>query len=74
MFKSIEDANKLRSRLSECFERASLPGTSEDERKKLLSFVVVGEQRYIARPCTPYLRTAAGAEMSKSFLGLGVSS
>jgi NADH:ubiquinone reductase (non-electrogenic) len=28
-FKSIEDANKLRSRVSECFERASLPGTSQ---------------------------------------------
>lgn len=41
-FKSIEDANRLRSRVSECFERASLPGTSEEERTKLLSFVVVG--------------------------------
>ncbi|KAG1650550.1 hypothetical protein FOA52_009119, partial [Chlamydomonas sp. UWO 241] len=41
-FKSIEDANKLRSRVSECFERASLPGTTAEERKKLLSFVVVG--------------------------------
>jgi len=41
-FKSIEDANRLRSRLSECFERAALPGTSEAERKKLLSFVIVG--------------------------------
>lgn len=41
-FKSIEDANALRSRVSECFERASLPATPEEERKKLLSFVVVG--------------------------------
>ncbi|KAG2424696.1 hypothetical protein HXX76_014272 [Chlamydomonas incerta] len=41
-FKSIEDANKLRSRVSECFERAALPATPEEERKKLLTFVVVG--------------------------------
>jgi hypothetical protein len=26
-FKSVEDANALRCRVSECFERASLPGT-----------------------------------------------
>eukprot|EP00195_Chlamydomonas_chlamydogama_P008836 CAMPEP_0202898464 /NCGR_PEP_ID=MMETSP1392-20130828/6978_1 /ASSEMBLY_ACC=CAM_ASM_000868 /TAXON_ID=225041 /ORGANISM="Chlamydomonas chlamydogama, Strain SAG 11-48b" /LENGTH=558 /DNA_ID=CAMNT_0049584399 /DNA_START=316 /DNA_END=1992 /DNA_ORIENTATION=- len=41
-FKSIEDANRLRCRVSECFERAALPATPEEERKKLLSFVVVG--------------------------------
>jgi len=41
-FKSIEDAKKLRLRISECFERASLPYTSDEERAKLLSFVVVG--------------------------------
>ncbi|GLC74175.1 tubulin alpha 1 [Pleodorina starrii] len=41
-FKSIEDAGRLRARVSECFERAALPATPEEERKKLLSFVVVG--------------------------------
>eukprot|EP00882_Tetradesmus_deserticola_P003879 GHRQ01004103.1.p1 GENE.GHRQ01004103.1~~GHRQ01004103.1.p1 ORF type:complete len:615 (+),score=301.43 GHRQ01004103.1:630-2474(+) len=41
-FKSIEDANALRRRISECFERAALPYTPEDERKKLLSFVICG--------------------------------
>lgn len=41
-FKSIEDANRLRNRVNECFERAALPATTEEERKKLLSFVVVG--------------------------------
>jgi NADH:ubiquinone reductase (non-electrogenic) len=41
-FKSIEDANNLRRRVSECFERAALPMTPESERKKLLSFVVCG--------------------------------
>ncbi|KAG2428088.1 hypothetical protein HYH02_014479 [Chlamydomonas schloesseri] len=41
-FKSIEDANRLRARVSECFERAALPATPEEERKKLLTFVVVG--------------------------------
>lgn len=41
-FKSIDDANKLRQRVSECFERAALPQTPEEERKRLLSFVVCG--------------------------------
>ncbi|KAJ9530429.1 hypothetical protein QJQ45_000803 [Haematococcus lacustris] len=41
-FKSIEDAKMLRNRVSECFERAALPVTSPEERKRLLSFVVVG--------------------------------
>lgn len=29
-FKNIEDANRLRRRVSECFERASLPQTTEE--------------------------------------------
>ncbi len=29
-FKSIDDANRLRSQVSECFERAALPMTSEE--------------------------------------------
>lgn len=37
-----EDASALRARVSECFERASLPRATEEERKKLLSFVIVG--------------------------------
>ncbi|KIZ06131.1 NADH dehydrogenase, partial [Monoraphidium neglectum] len=41
-FKSIEDAKALRRRVSECFERAALPATPDEERRKLLSFVVVG--------------------------------
>lgn len=41
-FKSIEDASALRRRISECFERAALPYTPEEERKRLLSFVVCG--------------------------------
>lgn len=31
-----------RNRIGECFELAGLPGTSEEDRKRLLSFVVVG--------------------------------
>lgn len=41
-FKSVEDAAKLRLRVSECFERSALPQTTAEERKKLLSFVIVG--------------------------------
>lgn len=29
-FKSITDANKLRRQVSECFERAALPNTSQE--------------------------------------------
>ena len=31
-FKSIEDADRLRCRVSECFERAALPATTEEVR------------------------------------------
>lgn len=41
-FKTVEDAARLRLRVSECFERAALPATSREEREKLLSFVIVG--------------------------------
>lgn len=41
-FKSIEDANRLRTRVTECFETANLPSTTDAERRKLLTFVVVG--------------------------------
>ncbi|KAK9839229.1 hypothetical protein WJX81_002839 [Elliptochloris bilobata] len=41
-FRSITNANELRRRVSECFERAALPQSTSEERKKLLSFVVVG--------------------------------
>lgn len=40
--KTIQDARRLRSRVGRLFEAASLPSTSEEERKRLLSFVVVG--------------------------------
>ena len=40
--KHLWDARKIRSRLIECFERASNPDLSSDERKRLLTFVVVG--------------------------------
>ncbi|EIE19302.1 nucleotide-binding domain-containing protein [Coccomyxa subellipsoidea C-169] len=41
-FKSIDDAHNLRRKVSECFERASLPAVSQEERERLLSFVIVG--------------------------------
>jgi NADH dehydrogenase FAD-containing subunit len=31
-FKNIDDANRLRRRMSDCFERASLPQASEEVR------------------------------------------
>lgn len=41
-FKTVEDAARLRLRVSECFERAALPTTTKEERQKLLSIVIVG--------------------------------
>lgn len=40
--KDINDSIKVRNKLIDCIELASLPTTSEEEKKRLLSFVVVG--------------------------------
>lgn len=40
--KSSGDARRIRQKLIDNFERACLPTTSDDERKKLLSFVICG--------------------------------
>jgi NADH:ubiquinone reductase (non-electrogenic) len=40
--KELDDARKIRQKIIECFERASIPGTSGEERSKLLNFVIVG--------------------------------
>ncbi|MCO5590971.1 hypothetical protein L7F22_044947 [Adiantum nelumboides] len=40
--KEVEDAEKIRESIVDCFELASLPVVSEDERRRLLHFVTVG--------------------------------
>ena len=40
--KQLADARAIRSKIIECFERASYPGVCEAEQARLLSFVVVG--------------------------------
>lgn len=40
--KELEDAQKIRRSVIDCFERAVLPGLSEEERKTSLHFVIVG--------------------------------
>jgi NADH dehydrogenase len=40
--KSINDARLIRSKVIENFEQACLPTTTDEERKRLLSFVVCG--------------------------------
>eukprot|EP00878_Enallax_costatus_P005917 GHUV01006208.1.p1 GENE.GHUV01006208.1~~GHUV01006208.1.p1 ORF type:complete len:338 (+),score=70.72 GHUV01006208.1:311-1324(+) len=40
--KEVSDTVELRRRVQEAFELAALPGTSEEERRKVLRFVVVG--------------------------------
>lgn len=38
----MDEALKIRRKVVEIFERASLPSTPVEEKKRLLSFVVVG--------------------------------
>ncbi|XP_047079519.1 external alternative NAD(P)H-ubiquinone oxidoreductase B2, mitochondrial-like [Lolium rigidum] len=40
--KEVEDAQKIRRSVMDCFEKASLPYLNEEERKKNLHFVIVG--------------------------------
>ncbi|KAI3732072.1 hypothetical protein L1987_63269 [Smallanthus sonchifolius] len=40
--KEVEDAQKIRRTVIDCFEKACLPTLSDDERKRVLQFVVVG--------------------------------
>ncbi|KAK6329825.1 hypothetical protein TWF730_006121 [Orbilia blumenaviensis] len=40
--KDVSDARKIRSRILNCFETASLPTTSQYLRKQLLNFAIVG--------------------------------
>lgn len=38
----IEDAQRIRRTVIDCFERASLPNLTDEERKRILHFVIVG--------------------------------
>ncbi|KAL5793881.1 hypothetical protein ACOSP7_002475 [Xanthoceras sorbifolium] len=40
--KEVEDAQRIRRTVIDCFERASLPSLTDEERKRILHFVVVG--------------------------------
>ncbi|KAL4628810.1 hypothetical protein ACB092_05G264900 [Castanea dentata] len=40
--KEVEDAQRIRRTVIDCFERASLPNVSEEERKRILHFAIVG--------------------------------
>ncbi|GLJ33090.1 hypothetical protein SUGI_0665930 [Cryptomeria japonica] len=40
--KEVEDAQRIRRSIVDCFERASLPHLSNEERERILHFVVVG--------------------------------
>jgi NADH:ubiquinone reductase (non-electrogenic) len=40
--KELSDARKIRTKVIDCFENASLPGISEQERRRYLTFVVCG--------------------------------
>ncbi|XP_023532684.1 external alternative NAD(P)H-ubiquinone oxidoreductase B3, mitochondrial-like [Cucurbita pepo subsp. pepo] len=40
--KGVEDAQRIRQSVIDCFERASLPNLSEEEKKRTLHFVIVG--------------------------------
>ncbi|KAL0012652.1 hypothetical protein SO802_007760 [Lithocarpus litseifolius] len=40
--KEVEDAQRIRRAVIDCFERASLPTVSDEERKRILHFAIVG--------------------------------
>lgn len=40
--KQVEDARRIRTAIINCFERANLPSLTEEERKKDLTFAVIG--------------------------------
>jgi NADH:ubiquinone reductase (non-electrogenic) len=40
--KELADARKIRTKVIDCFENASLPGLSEEEKRNMLRFVVCG--------------------------------
>ncbi|KAJ4822467.1 External alternative NAD(P)H-ubiquinone oxidoreductase B4, mitochondrial [Turnera subulata] len=40
--KEVDDAQKLRRSIIDCYERANIPTVSEEERKRMMHFVVVG--------------------------------
>ncbi|XP_022140190.1 external alternative NAD(P)H-ubiquinone oxidoreductase B3, mitochondrial [Momordica charantia] len=40
--KEVEDAQRIRRTVIDCFERASLPTLNEEDRKRILHFAVVG--------------------------------
>lgn len=40
--KEVEDAQKIRRSVVDCFEKASLPNISEEMKRKILHFVVIG--------------------------------
>ncbi|XP_012568745.1 external alternative NAD(P)H-ubiquinone oxidoreductase B2, mitochondrial-like [Cicer arietinum] len=40
--KEVEDAQKIRRTVIDCFERANLPDISEEEKKRILHFAIVG--------------------------------
>jgi NADH:ubiquinone reductase (non-electrogenic) len=42
LLKEVPDARRIRSAISDAFESAMTPTQSEEERKRLLHFVVVG--------------------------------
>ncbi|CAL5342543.1 unnamed protein product [Camellia sinensis] len=42
VLKEVEDAQKIRRSVIDCFEKAVLPGLSEEERRTNLHFVIVG--------------------------------
>ncbi|KAL3915218.1 MAG: hypothetical protein SGARI_008231, partial [Bacillariaceae sp.] len=40
--KQVEDARRIRTAIVNCFERANLPGLSDEDREKNLTFAVIG--------------------------------
>lgn len=42
LLQEVEDAQRIRRTVIDCFERSCLPNLSDEERRRILNFVVVG--------------------------------
>lgn len=67
--KNVKDARAIRARILECFEIAAMPRLSDEERKRVLSFVVVGGTSY--KTFLPFLFTHSSSYRRSDWRGVG---
>jgi hypothetical protein len=58
VYQEVSDAQRLRRALLRRFDEASFPGMEDEERRRLLAFVVIGSGK---RPCSWHLKVRSRA-------------